>query len=67
MTLEETFNYVYAHPPIERIVSNASFMKLNGSLREPLKWIEVPMVYPEGRCLKLNFTAVACLVCENSL
>lgn len=58
MTLEETFKYVYAQPPIESIISSStSFMKLNGSLRETLKWIEVPMVYPEGRCLKLNFSS----------
>ena len=56
MTIEETFKHVYAKPLIDSLISNNSFMKLNGTLREPLKWIEVPMVYPEGRCLKLNFT-----------
>ena len=25
-------------------------------MRENLTWIEIPMVHPEGRCLKLNFT-----------
>ena len=56
MSVEDIFNQIYAKPLIENILSDESNMKLNGSIHEPLDWIEVPMVYPEGRCLKLNWT-----------
>ena len=33
-----------------------SYLKLNGSIKETLRWIERPMNHPEGRCLQLNLT-----------
>ena len=54
-TVEETFNFIYNKPLVEDIISSDSFMKVNGSIREPLKWVEVPMVHPEGRCLRLEY------------
>ena len=56
MSAREIFQTIYAQPMIEDLIRNDSFLKLNGSIREQLKWIEVPMVHPEGRCLKLNWT-----------
>ena len=50
------FEQLYSNPFIETIVRPDSYLKLNGSMRENLTWIEIPMVHPEGRCLKLNFT-----------
>ena len=49
------FEQLYSNPFIETIVRPDSFLKLNGSMRENLTWIEIPMVHPEGRCLKLDF------------
>ena len=49
------FEQLYSNPFIETIVRPDSYLKLNGSMRENLTWIEIPMVHPEGRCLKLDF------------
>ena len=56
VTTKQFFEQLYSEPFIETIIRPDSYIKLNGSIRENLTWIEIPMVYPEGRCLKLNFT-----------
>ena len=56
VTIQAMFEQLYSPPFIENIVRPDSFVKLNGSIKENLTWIELPMVHPEGRCLKLNFT-----------
>ena len=56
VTTKAMFEQLYSNPFIESIIRADSFVKLNGSIRENLTWIEVPMVHPEGRCLKLNFS-----------
>ena len=54
--VKDMFEELYRKPNIETIINHqGSFMKLNGSIKENLSWIEVPMVHPEGRCLKLDF------------
>ena len=56
VSTEAMFEQLYSKPFIETFIRPDSFIKLNGSMRENLTWIEIPMVHPEGRCLKLNFT-----------
>ena len=56
MSPKALFEHLYSRPFIEDILNPTSFMKLNGSIKEELRWTEIPMVHPEGRCLKLNFT-----------
>ena len=56
VTTKAMFEQLYSKPFIETFIRPDSFIKLNGSISENLTWIEIPMMYPEGRCLKLNFT-----------
>ena len=56
ITTKALFEQLYSKPFIETIIRPDSFIKLNGSTSENLTWKEIPMMYPEGRCLKLNFT-----------
>ena len=56
VTTKELFEQLYSKPFIETLIRPDSYIKFNGSIRENLTWIEIPMVYPEGRCLKLNFS-----------
>ena len=55
-TTKAMFEQLYSMPFVETIIRPDSFIKLNGSISKNLTWIEIPMMYPEGRCLKLNFT-----------
>ena len=55
-TTKQIFEKSYKHPSIEDLFRDDSFMKFDKIIRSRLDWIEKPMVYPEGRCLMLNFT-----------
>ena len=50
------FEQLYSKPFIETIIRPDSYIMLNGSILQNLTWIEIPMVYPEGRCLRFNFS-----------
>ena len=50
------FEQLYSKPFIETIIRPDSHIMLNGSITQNLTWIEIPMLYPEGRCLRFNFT-----------
>ena len=55
-TTKQIFEKSYKQPNIEELFRDDSFMKFDKIIRSRLDWIEKPMVYPEGRCLTLNFT-----------
>ena len=55
-TAKHIFEESYRKPRIEELFREDSFIKFDKTIRQPLDWLEKPMVYPEGRCLLLNFT-----------
>ena len=50
------FEQFYSKPFIESIILDSYIGNLNQNRKHNLTWIEIPMVYPDGRCLRLNFT-----------
>ena len=58
VSTKDMFEQLYRKPFIETIIRPDSHINSNSnaSIQQNLTWIEIPMVYPEGRCLRLNFT-----------